>query len=285
MNHATDVLRISCMQAEGRPGDVEHNLDLVDRAAVQARGDGADLLITPEMFLTGYDCGDLAPLLEPDRDLAGRVAAIAARHRIAILAGLPIALPEGGISNAAVFVDDTGQTLGVHHKSHLYGAIDKDRFHPGAHPATIVDYRGVRIGVLICFELEFPEPARLAALSGAQLIAVPTSNMEPYAAINEHLVWTRAWENQTYVAYVNRCGTERNTHYVGRTVVHGPGGELIARADTSPTLLTADICIPAVAAARHDFSYLAERRPNLYAGLAHLEPQLPAPTRKALPCT
>lgn len=285
MTDAIDMLRISCMQAEGLPGEVEHNLDLVDRAAAQARSDGAHLLITPEMFVTGYDCGELAALLTPDRDLAGCVAAIAARHRVAILAGLPVALPAEGIANAAIFVDDNGQTLGVHHKSHLYGAIDKDRFCAGTHSATIVDYRGVRIGVLVCFELEFPEPARLAALAGAQLIAVPTSNMEPYAAINEHLVWTRAWENQTYVAYVNRCGTERNTHYVGRSTVYGPGGELIARAYTSPTLLTADISIPAVSAARHDFSYLAERRPSLYAGLAHPEPQLPAPTRKALPCT
>lgn len=283
MNHQDSVFRLSCLQAEGVPGDTNHNLEVIDRAAAQARNDGAHLLITPEMFVTGYDCGDLARVLHSGLDLQTCVSAIASRHRIAILAGLPLPRPEGGVTNAAVFVDDTGEQIGVHHKSHLYGAIDKDRFQPGLQASTIVDYCGVRIGILICFELEFPEPARLAALAGAQLIVVPTANMEPYRAINEHLVWTRAWENQAYVAYVNRCGSERTTRYVGRSAIHGPGGELIAQADTTPALLTADVDHAAVTAARHDFSYLAERRPALYDGLIETE-GIPHPTRKALPC-
>lgn len=261
-------MRISCLQSQGRPGDIAFNLAEIDRAAGQAKADGADLLITPEMFLTGYDCGPLGPVLGQGYDLQRSIAEVAVRHRIALLVGLPLQLPDGSIGNSAVFVDETGNTLGEHTKSHLYGDIDNTRFAAGPQAVTLVDYRGVRIAILICMELEFPEPARMAAVAGAELIAVLTSNMEPYGGINEHLVWTRAWENQTYVAYVNRCGSERDTHYVGLSSIYGPNGDLLSRGDHGPALLSADVDPQAIPAARRDFNYLAQRRPELYAELA-----------------
>jgi predicted amidohydrolase len=263
----TRTLRISCLQAEGIPGDIAHNLAVVDRAAAQAKADGADLLITPEMFLTGYDCGPLEPILSQGFDLRRCATEIAIRHQIAVLAGLPLAMPDGSVGNSAIFIDDTGRTLGERTKTHLSMAIDKERFTYGQQPVTIVEYHSVRIAILICMELEFPELARLAALAGAELIAVPTSNMDPYAGINEHLVWTRAWENQVYVAYANRCGSERVLRYPGLSSIYGPSGDLLARGDAGPALLTADIDPAAIPAARHDFDYLAERRLDLYSGL------------------
>ncbi len=266
---ATRTLRISCLQSDGVPGDIAHNLAAVDRAAAQAKADGADLLITPEMFLTGYDCGPIDAVLNQGHDLQRSAADIAARHQIALLVGLPLHMPDGSVGISALFVDDTGKVLGQYTKSHLSGwpVNDNDRFTAGPQATALVDYRGVRIAILICMDLEFPEPARLAALAGADLIAVLTSNMEPYAGINEHLVWTRAWENQTYVAYVNRCGVEGKTHYVGLSSVYAPNGDLLARADDRPALLSADIDLHEIQSARNAFNYLAQRRPDLYSRL------------------
>ena len=266
---ATRALSVSCLQSDGVPGDIAHNLAEVDRAAAQAKADGADLLITPEMFLTGYDCGPIEAVLSQGHDLERSAAEIAKRHRIALLVGLPLRQPDGTVGISALFLDDTGQTLGQYTKSHLSGwpVNDNERFTAGPQATAVVDYRGVRIAMLICMDLEFPEPARLAALAGADLIAVLTSNMEPYGGINEHLVWTRAWENQTYVAYVNRCGIEGSTHYVGLSSIYAPNGDLLARADGRPALLSADIDLHEIAAARNAFHYLAQRRPALYSGL------------------
>lgn len=266
---ATRNLGISCLQSQGVPGDVAHNLAEVDRAAAQAKADGTDLLITPEMFLTGYDCGPIEAVLSQGHDLQRSAADIAVRHEIALLVGLPLRMPDGSVGISALFLDDTGQALGQYTKSHLSGwpVNDNDRFTAGSQPTMLVDYRGVKIAILICMDLEFPEPARLAALAGADLIAVLTSNMEPYAGINEHLVWTRAWENQTYVAYVNRCGIEGTTRYVGLSSIYAPDGDLLARADDRPALLSADIDLREIISARDSFNYLAQRRPNLYSGL------------------
>ncbi|WP_033289238.1 nitrilase-related carbon-nitrogen hydrolase [Amycolatopsis jejuensis] len=252
------TLCLAALQSAGTPRDVEANLAELDRAAAEA---AADVLVTPELFVTGYDVGDLTGLAA--LDLTTRVSEIAARHGIAIVAGLPSPGPDGKVRNDAVFVDDTGQLLARYPKAHLYGDLDR-RFHPGDQPPAQVTYRGVRFAVMICFDVEFPETVRTAALEGAEVVLVPTANMEPYAGVNEHLVWTRAWENQVFLAYVNRIGAEDATRYVGRSRVLGPDGRDLAQAGTGAELLRATIDTAEVARARSDFSYLASRRPPLY---------------------
>lgn len=266
MTTAANPLVVACLQSEGVPGDVDANISALDDHATQASTSGAHLLITDEMFVSGYDCGAIEHVVD-DPAVTERLREIARRHRIALLVGMPERLPSGGIGNCAVFLGDDGERLACHTKSHLYGSIDKDRFEAGDRPFTLVDYRGVRVAIMICFDVEFPENPRAAALAGADLIAVPTANMKPYDGINEHLLWTRAWENQTHVAYVNHCGTEGSTHYVGRSIVVAPDGEVLATAGAVEALLITTIDPSRVAAARRGFSYLAERRPALYTDL------------------
>ncbi|MFF4991298.1 nitrilase-related carbon-nitrogen hydrolase [Streptosporangium saharense] len=258
------TLRIACMQSAGHGRDVEANLAELDSAAAAAVAEGAELLVTPEMFVTGYDVGDVAELA--DLPLTGRVAAIAAAHGIAVVAGLPAVLPGGGVGNTAVVVDESGEVLAGYTKAHLFGELD-GRFRAGEVPTAVFDHHGVRCAVVICFDAEFPEPVRVAALAGAHVVLVPTANMHPYGAINEHVMWTRAWENQVHLAYVNRCGAEGTTEYVGRSRVIGPDGTELASAGTGPGLVFATIDTAAVEGARSAFSYLSERRPTLYGGL------------------
>ncbi|ACZ87838.1 nitrilase-related carbon-nitrogen hydrolase [Streptosporangium roseum] len=259
------TLRIACLQSAGHGRDVEANLAELDSAAAAAAAAGAELLVTPEMFVTGYDVGDVAELAA--LPLTGRVAAIAAARGIAVVAGLPAVLPGGGVGNMAVVVDDGGRVLASYAKAHLFGEIDR-RFHAGEAPAAVFDHHGVRCAVMICFDSEFPESVRVAALAGAHVVLVPTANMHPYGAINEHVMWTRAWENKVHLAYVNRCGAEGRTAYVGRSRIIGPDGTELAAAGTGPDLVCATIDTDAVDSARAAFDYLSERRPALYGTLA-----------------
>jgi predicted amidohydrolase len=123
--------------------------------------------------------------------------------------------------------------------------------------------------VLICYDIEFPEPARRLALAGADLVAVPTSLMAPYDVVARTLVPARAAENQLFVAYANRVGREGDLSYVGQSCVCGPDGGDVARAGRDEeALLVADLDLDAIARAREDHSYLGERRPGLYGALA-----------------
>ncbi|MET9834740.1 carbon-nitrogen hydrolase family protein [Streptomyces sp. NPDC006385] len=258
-------MRISGLQTAGTPGDVEANLRELDAACARARASGTELLITSELFLTGYDIGDRVielartDLLSPVRDLARR-------HGLALVAGLP-EHEDGACYNSAFFVDPTGTVLGRHRKTHLFGELDRRYFTAGDRLTTVVDFGGIRIALLICYDVEFPENVRAAALAGADLIAVPTAQMEPYAFVADHLLRVRAWENQVYIAYVNHDGTEGSLTYVGRSSLTAPSGEVLDSVRHGNRLLSATVDPAVVARARKDNPYLLDRRPDLYASV------------------
>jgi predicted amidohydrolase len=256
-------MRISGLQTSGTPGDVQANLRELDAAGARARASGSELLITPELFVTGYDIGDRVvdlartDLLTPVRDLARR-------HGLALVVGLP-EHEDGACYNSAVFVGPDGSVLGRHRKTHLFGELDRRYFTPGDRLTSVVDFGDLRIALLICYDVEFPENVRAAALAGADLVAVPTAQMEPYAFVAEHLLRVRAWENQVYIAYVNHDGSEGSLTYVGRSSITAPSGDVLAGVRHGDRLLSATVDAAVVARARKDNPYLLDRRPGLYA--------------------
>lgn len=256
------VLRIAGLQTAGTPGDVDANLAELAGAAAEARAGGAELLITPEMFVTGYAVGDRLPELAT-RDVLGPAAAIAAREGIAILLGAPDPQPEG-VYNAAFFLDAAGQVVHRHRKSHLFGELDRGMFVAGDTPFGLVEHGGVRIATMICYEVEFPEVVRAAALAGAHLVAVPTAQMEPFAFIAEQVVRTRAWENQVYLAYVDHDGVEGPLTYVGRSSIVAPDATVLDAVEHGTRLLYADVDPEVVVAAQAANPYLTDRLPALY---------------------
>ena len=258
-------MRIALAQAAGTPGDVAANLADVERLATRAAGEGAGLVVFPEAFVTGYNIGAqrLRALAEPaDGPSTQRVADIARAAGLAILVGY--AERDGdAVFNSAVLVDRDGSTKANHRKLHLWGALDRDAFAAGD-VLTLADLDGVRVGVLVCYDIEFPEAARALAVEGAHLIAVPTALMEPAVEIAEVLPPARALENQVFVAYANRVGDEGELHYVGRSCVAGPTGEVTRAARDVETLLVADVDPGAIEKARSRTHYLADRRPGGY---------------------
>lgn len=254
-------MRIALLQARGTPGDVEANVAAVRRAAADAKAKGAGLLITPEAFLTGYDVGgrlrELAAAEPPG------IAGIARTEGIAVLVGW--AERRGRrVHNAATLFDALGEPLLTHRKLHLYGDVDRAAFDAG-NRLGVAELDGVRIGVLVCFDVEYPEAVRALALQGAQLVAVPTSLMAPYDVVARTIVPARAAENQIFVAYANRVGRERELEYVGQSTLAGPSGEIVARAPAdAETLLVADVDPDEIVRARGVYSYLQERRPAVY---------------------
>ncbi|WP_328468921.1 carbon-nitrogen hydrolase family protein [Actinoplanes sp. NBC_00393] len=258
-------LTVAGLQAAGVPGDVEANHVQLREAAGKAAAAGAGLLVTPELFLTGYDIGDRVRELAR-LDLIGMVRQIAREAGIAIVAGIPESSGSDTkvLYNSAIVVDERGEVLARHRKTHLFGGLDRRYFTPGDKLVTMVELHGVRIAVLICYDVEFPETVRAAAANGADLIAVPTAQMTPFAFVAEHVIRARAWENQVYVAYVNHDGREQTLEYVGRSSIVAPSGDVLASAEHGDHLLMATIDTDIVARARADNPYLADRRFDLY---------------------
>lgn len=253
-------MRIAVAQMACVAGDVPGNLHRIDAAAARAAKGGAALLLLPELAVPGYGAGDrmaacAAPVEGPQvRDLA----AIARRHGLALVAGLAEA--EGqAVFNTAVFTD--GQQIRSYRKSHLYGDYERALFRPGPPSAVLFRHGGLSFGLLICYDVEFPENVRRLALAGADAVLVPTALPVSPAAdfIARQVIPVRAFENQIFVAYANHCGDDGRFAYAGRSHVAAPDGASLALAPPeAEALLFADLDPAAYAQSRAENTYLRD---------------------------
>ncbi len=259
-------MRLAIHQSEPVPADAQQGLTRLAEGVARAASVGADLVVAPEMALSGYMIGDeaCARLAEPQGGLYHQAAeAMASDLRIDVAFGYPEQTP-AGVRNAAALFDAEGTHLLDYAKSHLWSDIDRSQFVPGDAVSSIVDFRGWKVALGICYDIEFPEYARTLTLSGANLILVPTASAMPYLSAPQRIVPTRAEENAIVVAYANYAGEENGTPYAGHSCVVGPDGEDRARAGFDAALILADLDRPAIERRAREIPYLADRRPDLY---------------------
>lgn len=252
----------------------EENLRTMRKQMENASVAGAQLIIFPELFTTGYILPkgpeDIKRLAEThDGPSFQKLSQWAKELSIAVIYGYAERVNGEGVSfyNSAQFIDKDGKSLANFHKLHLWPKMDVPAFTPGSQEA-IVDYKGVKIALLICYDIEFPEIVRSLALKGTHLIAVPTASCIDKLSV---IVSARALENHLFVAYVNHCGMECGQKYLADSCIVGPTGDPIvtARADEGEHLLLADIDVDQCQLVQEakGSSYFKARRPELYRDL------------------
>jgi predicted amidohydrolase len=234
------------------------------RHSLAAAAAKAGLLIFPEMFLTGYNIGDAVfSLAEPaDGPSTAAIERIARDSGVSVLYGYPERSGQR-IFNSARLVHPVRGATANYRKTHLYGHKEKRLFAPGD-ALMLAELDGLKVGILICYDVEFPEAVRALALAGAELIAVPTALIEPFDIVARMLVPARAFENQACIAYAGLCGREGSIGYCGLSCVVGPDGRDLARAGADPSLLFAEIDPSAIQNGRALNPYLSDRRAELY---------------------
>lgn len=235
----------------------------------EAARQGASAVVFPELFLSGYLLNETLPALaEPlDGPSLQRLSGLARRHRMLTVCGWPEAA-NGVLYNSACVIESDGGIVGRYRKTHLFGR-EPDYFAPGDQLTPFETSVG-RIGVLICYDLEFPEPARTLALKGAALLVTSTASKDPYADYQGIYARARAMENGVYAAVANTVGDLGPHHFFGRSLVVDPGGRVLAEADRQERVLFASIDLSCVPPADPSVQYLAHRRPDLYARLTEV---------------
>lgn len=261
-------MRVAVYQCPPLPLDPVANLQRLHQVAMEAKG--ADLLVLPEMFMTGYNIGAeaVSTLAEVyNGEWAQQIGRIAKAAGLAIVYGYPERTADGQIYNAVQLIDAHGERLCNYRKSHLFGDLDRTMFSPGEAELPVVELNGWKLGFLICYDLEFPENARRLALAGAELIVVPTANMIPFDFVADVTVRARAFENQCYVAYANYCGHEGEIQYCGQSSIAAPDGSQIALAGLDEALIVGELDRQRMNDSRQANRYLSDRRPELYGAL------------------
>jgi len=261
---------LAVLQAAGVVNVVEENLRRLEEHASRAAHHGAGLLVSPELFATGY-----APALVADSDGEGiraGLAAIARRHGIAIVGSTVEATSSGRHISASLF-DRQGAELTRYRKSHLFGAEEKSVFSPGNDRPDLVPLLGLIVALGICYDIEFPEFARSAARQGADLLCIPTAvpatgdvgdrlPEHTYNAerISTLLVPARALENGLYIAYANHTAPD----FTGISSIASPYGTFLGLASGGEELILAEVDKAEVARARSLNTYLTCVRAGLF---------------------
>jgi predicted amidohydrolase len=215
-------MRVLLAQLDPAPGDQAANAAAV--AAALAGHPGAELAVFPELFLPGYDLARVGGLaLDGDAAPLRAVADAAREHGTAVLVGFAERLGEGRPANAVACFDADGRHVATYRKTHLFG-VEAEAFAAGEE-LLVVELAGRRVAPLVCFDVEFPEPARALARAGAELLATLSANMEPYGPDHALAARARALDNRLPHAYVNRVGDEGGHRFVGGSAAIGSGGE------------------------------------------------------------
>ncbi|WP_055478266.1 nitrilase-related carbon-nitrogen hydrolase [Sphaerimonospora mesophila] len=273
------TVRVAVCQLAPTVGDSTRNLDLALRAVTAAADRGARLVVLPELVTSGYVFADEAEARRAAQAQDG--PAVTALTRAARDRGLVVCfgfaeLDAGGLlRNSAALVDADGLRA-VYRKAHLWDR-EKEIFIPGDDPPPVVDTEFGRVGLVICYDLEFPEWLRLAALRGAQIVCAPTNwPAEPRPPGERPIEVVRAQAsasvNRIFLAVADRTGAERGVEWVAGSAIIGPAGFPLSEAepDGGEQILLADCALAEAAdkriSPRNDV--LADRRPHLYDGVA-----------------
>ncbi|HZF09701.1 MAG TPA: nitrilase-related carbon-nitrogen hydrolase [Thermoanaerobaculia bacterium] len=240
MAEESSTLRVGLAQIDSRLGDVEANLARHLSWIEEARQRAVDLLVFPELSLTGYRLLHLTPrvALRPAGSPVLATLATAAGG-MSVVVGLVEEDERGVLHNSALLLQDGGPTL-VHRKIYLptYGIFQEERFLGAGRRIGLAQVRGNRTGLLICEDLWHPSLASRLAVAGAKLLVVPSAGPGRIGA-GELPESQESWElvtrstallNTCWVVYCNRVGWEEGSFYTGGSHVVRPGGELVVRA-------------------------------------------------------
>jgi len=226
---------ISLLLAQTGPrlGNKERNLKQISEQAAKARKKNVDLLIFPELHLTGYTMRDeVSHLAESIPGPSTRnVERVAKEHGVHIIFGMPEESEvEGVIHNTAVFVGPKG-LIGRYRKIHLptHSVFEERRYYRPGQEAPVFKTDIGTIGLNICYDLYFPELTRLQALQGAQLVVCISASPGLRRRFFEGFCLSRAMENAVYLAYVNRVGIEEGLQFWGGSRVIAPNGSVLAQ--------------------------------------------------------
>jgi predicted amidohydrolase len=245
----------------------------IDRAG-EAR---ADVVLFPELVLSaGYSLGDkfydvAETVPGPSTEALGRKAR---EHRLYVIAGIAERDATGTVYNSAVIVGRDGGLVGCYRKTHIFPATES--FFAVGSKLSVYDLDFGRVAVPICYDLEYPEPARVLCLKGAELLLsmaahwIGTGSVGTPANFITTIYASRALENRVPVVLANRVGYDPglDDRFIGLSrIVDADGMTVAAMTDDREGMITATLDLNAERRKRQSYNYFRDRKPALYGAL------------------
>lgn len=259
-------MKVTCIQMDMLPGQPEENFRLAEKLIGEAMEARPDVLVLPETWNTGFNPVDNDPRL-CDRDgeqVKEKIGALAAKYSVNIVAGSVNNVREGKIYNTAFVFDRAGACVGEYDKTHLFSPMGEDQYCTPGNRLCRFTLDGVSCGIIICYDVRFPELVRSLTVPGLDVLFVVSQWPKVRTFHLRSLTTARAIENQMFVVCCNSCGTYGQTVYGGSSAIIDPWGETIALAGQTQQLLTADCDLQILENIRSTIPVFRDRRPELY---------------------
>lgn len=259
-------MKVACLQMDMLLAKPEENFSHATELVKRAMKDKPDVLVLPETWNTGFfPRENLQALCDRDGSRVKQVfGALAERYQVNIVAGSVSNVRGGKVYNTAMVFDRTGACIASYDKTHLFTPMGEDNYYtPGDRLCTFV-LDGVKCGLIICYDVRFPELTRSLTVPGLDMLFVVSQWPKVRTFHLRSLTTARAIENQMFLVCCNSCGTAGQTVYGGNSAIIDPWGETVALAGETEEILTADCDLQILTNIRGSIPVFRDRRPSLY---------------------
>lgn len=258
-------MKITCLQMDMALGRVEDNFALACAMIRQAMAESPDVIVLPETWSTGFFPENVKDLADRDgAQTKETIGTLAKEFAVNIVAGSVANIRDGKLYNTAFVFDREGKCVAAYDKTHLFSPMGEDAvFTPGDHLCRFT-LDGVCCGLIICYDLRFPELTRSLAVEGLDVLFVVSQWPAVRISHLQSLTVARAIENQMFVICCNSCGKANDTQYGGNSAIIDPWGRTLAQAGDTKKLLTAELNLNILEDIEKSICVFRDRRPELY---------------------
>ena len=259
-------MKVACLQMDMLLAKPEENFSHAAKLVKQAMDAQPDVLVLPETWNTGFfPRENLQALCDRDGSRVRQVfGALAAQYQVNIVAGSVSNLRDGRVYNTAMVFDRTGACIASYDKTHLFTPMGEDNYYTPGDRLCTFSLDGVKCGLIICYDVRFPELTRSLTLPGLDMLFVVSQWPKVRTFHLRSLTTARAIENQMFLVCCNSCGTAGQTVYGGNSAIIDPWGETVALAGETEEILTADCDLQILTNIRGSIPVFRDRRPSLY---------------------
>ncbi len=259
-------MKVTCIQMNMLPGQPDENFRLAAQLIEEAMAEKPDVLVLPETWNTGFFPKDNSETLcdQDGKRVKEEIGALAAKFSVNIVAGSVTNFRDGKVYNTAYIFDRTGACVGTYDKTHLFTPMGEHKYCTAGSQLCRFMLDGVSCGIIICYDVRFPELIRSLTVQGLDMLFVVSQWPKVRTFHLRSLTTARAIENQMFVVCCNSCGSYKTTVYGGNSAIIDPWGETLALAGEDQQLISAECDLQVLENIRSTIPVFRDRRPELY---------------------
>ena len=259
-------MKVSCLQMNMKLGCPKENFPLAEKLIVESVKAQPDVIVLPETWNTGFfPKENLAELsCRNGYEVNNRIGELAKKYKVNIVAGSVSNVRGGKVYNTAFVFDRTGSCIAEYDKTHLFTPMGEDDYYTCGNHLCRFELDGVKCGIIICYDVRFPELTRSLALQGLDMLFVVSQWPKKRIFHLRTLTTARAIENQMFVVCCNSCGTAGKTVYGGNSAIIEPFGKTLVLAGENEEILTAECDLQILNEIRNSIPVFRDRRSELY---------------------